>query len=222
MTPFSALYDRAVARKGEAALEERFTAPLDPAALAAVPDDRWLSMMTRRVFQAGFVYRVIEAKWAGFEEAFGGFDPLQVAALDEGSLRGDTRIVRNGPKIAATLANALFVMDVAEAHGSFGTWVAGWPQEDIVGLWAALKKGGSRLGGDTGPRVLRGMGKATFVLTADVVAALIEHGVIDKAPTSKAALTKVQAAFNHWSEESGRDFNAISVTLACTIDSGPH
>ena len=30
--------------------------------------------MTRAIFQSGFSWKVIEAKWPGFEEAFDGFD----------------------------------------------------------------------------------------------------------------------------------------------------
>ena len=81
MTSFADLYTRAVARKGEAELEERLPVSASPRALVDTPDDRFLSMMTRRVFQAGFVYRVIEAKWPGFEEAFAGFDPPRLATL---------------------------------------------------------------------------------------------------------------------------------------------
>ncbi|MEI9986944.1 MAG: hypothetical protein WDN69_29555 [Aliidongia sp.] len=62
---------------GMAALEESLadSKPLDPAVVAAIPDDRILSAMTRRVFQAGFSWKVIDAKWDGFEEALHGFDP---------------------------------------------------------------------------------------------------------------------------------------------------
>ena len=221
MKPFEDLYAIAVARKGEAELEERLATSRSAAELAATPDDRFLSMMTRRVFQAGFVYRVIEAKWPGFEEAFGGFDPPRVAMMPErevAALEQDTRIVRNAQKIHAALHNARFVCDIAEEHGSFGEFVAAWPDSDIVGLWTLLKKRGARLGGDTGPRFLRSMGKPTFILTGDVVQSLVDQGVVEKKPTSQKALRAAQEAFNTWSEESGRDLSAISLVLACTID----
>ncbi len=225
MTSFADLYARAVVRKGEVELEERIPVSPSREALADTPDDRFLSMMTRRVFQAGFVYRVIEAKWPGFEEAFEGFDPPRVATMsgaEVSALKQDTRIVRNGQKIEATIENARFVCDIAEEHGSLGRFVADWPDTDLVGLWALLKKRGARLGGDTGPRFLRAMGKPTFVLTQDVVRALVEHGVVEKKPTSKKALQAAQEAFDNWSAESGRDHSAISIVLACTIDSGEH
>lgn len=177
--------------------------------------------MAKALFQAGFVWRVIENKWDGFEAAFEGFEPARVATFSAAKLRDlreDTRIVRNGQKIEAVVANARYVLDEAEQHGSFARMVARWPTEDIVGLWARMKRGGSRLGGDTGPRVLRSMGKPTFVLTRDVVTSLVAQGIVDRKPTSKRDLARVQAAFNTWAEESGESLSAISMTLACTVD----
>jgi 3-methyladenine DNA glycosylase Tag len=191
------------------------------AEVAAQPDDRWLSMMTRLVFSAGFVWRVIEAKWPGFEAAFQGFDPITLAMLpgpDVDALGEDARIVRNRQKINATFENAQFVLDVAQTHGSFGAFVAQWPEDDIVSLWAVLKKRGARLGGDTGPRLLRWMGKPSFILSRDVVAALVDAGVVTKKPTSKTALKAVQAAFNTWQAESGLNHSQMSMILALSID----
>ena len=62
------------------------------------------------------------------------------------------------------------------------------------------------------------MGKDGFILSRDVVAALIREGVIDKPPSSKKAMAAVQAAFNHWADESGHSLTAISQTLARSID----
>ena len=69
----------------------------------------YLEIMTMAAFQAGISWRVIEAKWAGFREAFDGFDPEKVASLeppDIDRLAEDTRIVRNRAKIEAAIANA--------------------------------------------------------------------------------------------------------------------
>ena len=49
-------------------------------ALAQTPDDRILADLTKRVFSAGFVWSVIEAKWPGFEAAFLGFMPKRLLA----------------------------------------------------------------------------------------------------------------------------------------------
>ena len=101
-------------------------------------------------------------------------------ALDR--LASDKRIVRNPQKIRATFQNARFVCDIADAHGSFGRFVADWPGEDIVGLWDVFKKRGARLGGMTGPFTLRMMGKDTFIFGGDVVKALIAAGAVEKEP----------------------------------------
>ena len=45
------------------------------AALAGTTDDRILACMAQRIFCAGFVWRVIEQKWPGFEAGFLGFIP---------------------------------------------------------------------------------------------------------------------------------------------------
>src|SRR3546814_19652975 len=72
---FADLYARAADRKGGVrVLEGLLPVPKTPDALAAIPDDRWLAEMTRRVFQAGFNWSVVDAKWPGFEVAFDGFD----------------------------------------------------------------------------------------------------------------------------------------------------
>ncbi len=78
--------------------------------------------MAKAVFSSGFSWQVIEKKWPGFEAAFDGFDPKKVAAYGDekiDALLKDTRIVRNGAKIMATIENARFVVATAKAHGSF-------------------------------------------------------------------------------------------------------
>lgn len=73
MNSFSKLYERAVAKKGgEAALEALISKPESKAALARIPDDRWLSGMAKSVFQAGFNWQVVENKWPDIEAAYGG------------------------------------------------------------------------------------------------------------------------------------------------------
>lgn len=219
MSPFEAIWDRAVERHGEEGLRARFPHVSSPDRLRALRDDRFLSAMTQRVFAAGFRWKVIQAKWDGFEEAFHGFDVDHVADLDAAgidALAQDTRIVRNRPKILSTVENAAFVRDTSREHGSFGAWIANWPEHDVVGLWEALKKGGSRLGGDTGSWFLRMVGKDTFRLSGDTVAALVEAGVATKKPTGKKALREAGAQIHAWAEEAGISQGAVSVVLACS------
>ena len=189
--------------------------------LAAIPDDRYLAEMTKRVFQAGFVWRVVEAKWPAFESAFHGFQPGRVAMLDDEALdamMSDAGLIRNYRKLETTRRNAAFVIEIAREHGSFGRFVAEWPVEDIVGLWKVLKTRASRLGGSSGGYMLRFMGKDTFLLSGDVVKALIGQGIVDKQPTGQRALKSVQAAFNEWRGQSGRPLCQISRILACSVD----
>jgi len=183
-------------------------------------DDRLLSGMTQAVFSSGFNWKVIEAKWQGFEEAFEGFVPARVAAYGDEELDRllkDTRNVRNGAKVMATIRNARFVTDVAREHGSFGAWLKAWPATDQIGLLAELNKRGDRLGGNTAAYFLRFNGWDAFILSQDVIAALIREGVVDKAPTSKKDLAAVQAAFNAWTKESGRPQREVSRILALSV-----
>ena len=191
--------------------------PADAEALAAIPDDRWLAEMTRGVFQAGFSWKVIEAKWPGFEAAFKGFDVGKCALMDDewfDAALTDKGIVRNGAKIRTVMENAVFVDAQSRAHGGFGRMVAGWPGSDFAGLLDLLKKEGSRLGGTTGQYMLRSQGRDGYILSRDVVGRLIAEGVIDKPPTSKTAMKAVQGAFNTWAAQSGRPLKTISRVLA--------
>jgi 3-methyladenine DNA glycosylase Tag len=223
MRSFEQIYAIAAKRKGGPAALEKLIAehkPKSRAALAKTGDDRWLAMMTRCVFQAGFSWKVIDSKWPGFEEAFSGFQPKRCALMSDkqiDQLLTDKRIVRNAQKIMSVPANAAFLLDLAKEHGSAAKFFANWPDEDYVGLLELLKKRASRLGGSSAMFLLRRMGKPSFIPSRDVVARLIAEGVIDKEPSGKGAMKKVQAAFNQWAQESGRDLTAISRTLAMSV-----
>jgi DNA-3-methyladenine glycosylase I len=82
----------------------------------------FLEVMTKSTFQSGISWRVVEAKWDGFREAFHGFDPQWVASLDPPDidrLASDTRIVRNRKKIEATVHNAQVMLDLDREQGGF-------------------------------------------------------------------------------------------------------
>ena len=225
MQSFDEIFERAAARKGGAAALEAMIGEYPPqskAELAAIGDDRWLAEITRSVFQAGFNWRVIDNKWPGFEEAFHGFDPKLNAAMSEEEFDAhlkDTRIVRNGQKIASVRANAQFLVDLAAEHGSAAKFFADWPDTDLVGLLEVMKKRAARCAGETAMRLLRRMGKPAFITTRDVAAALVEAGVLSAPPKNRKDLQAVQDAFNAWSAATGRDLNAISRTLA--LSAGP-
>ena len=94
---FSRIYEQAVLQKGgESEVRARLPRVAAPGELEAFGDDRYLSEITRCIFKAGFVWRVIENKWPKFEEAFEGFVPLywqQVPPEVLERLAGDERIV---------------------------------------------------------------------------------------------------------------------------------
>jgi len=221
MRHFDEIYVIAGDRKGGAeALEAMLVKPLSSTELLATSDDRWLSAMAKCLFQAGFNWKVIEAKWPGMEEAFDGFDPIKVAAYrddDVDRLLSDTRNVRNGAKVTAVIENAHFIRELASKNGSAGAFFGNWPNEHYVDLLALMSKQGARLGSITGQRVLRAMGRDSFILTSDVVARLVAEGVVEKAPTSKRDLAATQEAFNSWSLQSGRGLSQISQILAFSV-----
>ncbi len=222
---FSELYARAADLKGgEEALERVLPTIKSPQQLKRIADDRWLSAMTKRIFQSGFSWSVIEKKWPAFETAFEGFAPRRWAGVPDEELERllkDASIVRNGAKIFAVRNNAAFLVDLAEEHGSAAKVFADWPADDFVGLLRMVHKRGKRLGGTSAQYVFRGMGRDSFILTPDVTAALIREGVVDRPPTSKRAMDEVQAAFNHWRKQADRPLAHVSRILAATIDS-PH
>jgi 3-methyladenine DNA glycosylase Tag len=222
MTRFETIRARAAGRKGgDEVLAALLPQAPDNAALAAVPDHRILSAMAARVFSAGFVWRVIEQKWPGFEEAFLGFEPkrllFQPDEFWEG-LASDTRIVRNPQKIRSVRDNAGFVDRISAEHGGFGRFLATWPTDDQAGLVALLAKQGSRLGGATGQYFLRWIGFDSYVVSPDMAAALRDAGLpIAETPTSKKDLAAIQGQLNAWRAETGLPYVHLSRILAMSI-----
>lgn len=222
---FRNIETRAIKRKGgEKALKALLPTKeiQSPKKIEKISDDRFLSAMTKGVFQAGFNWKVIENKWDGFEEAFWNFNINRCAFIspdDQDTLVKDVRIVRNAQKISTVPLNAQMILEVAEEHGAFAKFIADWPSEDYIGLLAFLKKRGSRFGGATAQYFLRRMGYDGFILGRDGVAALIKEEIIDKPPTSKSALKAVQEAYNEWHEASGYSYAELSRILAMSIDS---
>ncbi len=110
------------------------------------------------------------------------------------------------------------MLELEAEHGSFGTYIAEWPVADIIGLHRDLARRGARLGGLSGQWVLRALGKDTFVLSWDTVAALERARIIDSGPASMRAQNAIQTAFNEWSAETGRPLCQISRILSMSID----
>lgn len=216
------LHDTVRARfDSDAAMEAFLPRALTPDELRRKGDDRYLSAMTQRIFQAGMQHAMVDAKWPAFEEAFSGFAPEAMATLGEADLQRhlqNTRIIRHLAKLRTIPKNARFILDVRQEQGdSFGAFIAGWPVDDIIGLWRLLGQRGARLGGRSAAGFLRLAGKDTFLLTSDVVARLAAAGVVNREPTGQRDLQAVQDAFNVLRQESGRPLCQLSAMLALSI-----
>jgi len=221
MEKFSTIYQRAAERKGgNQALELLFPKKTTKKQLIATPDRDYLAAMTKKIFQSGFIWRVVENKWDGFEEVFWGFEPFKLELASDEQIERmaqDTRIIRNFTKVKAVRENAYFVKELSDKHNGFGQFVADWQEDEITLLWLYLKKHGCRLGGNTGPYFLRAMGKDTFLLTRDIVNYLIGQGLVDRQPNSQRDLKLVQATFNEWQQQSGKTMAEISRVVACSV-----
>jgi len=218
---FQALYTRACERKcGPQALEARLGEPLAPSAIAQLGDDRFLAEFTMKVFQSGFVWRVVRNKWPNFERLFFNFDIDKVLMMPDEMFEKraqDPDIIRNYNKVKTIRENALMIDSVRREHGSFAKFIAQWPVDDIIGLWAYLKKHGARLGGNTGPYTLRAMGKDTFLLSSDVCSYFTRRNIISGGVNSKRSLTAMQSAFNQLQQQSGRPLQQISQIIAFSV-----
>jgi 3-methyladenine DNA glycosylase Tag len=216
---FAPILDAARARHG-AAFAARLPQPLSPAELSGLGDDRYLSQISLRVFRAGLKHSLVDAKWPAFEEVFAGFEPRRVRAMSDEALEallGDKRLIRHWGKLKAVRDNAAAMLAIAEENGSFGAWLAGWPTADIVGLWEALAKRFSQMGGNSGPTFLRMVGKDTFILTHSVAAALQHWGAVAAPPKNRADRAAIQSCFNAWTAETGRPLCQLSLILAASV-----
>jgi 3-methyladenine DNA glycosylase Tag len=160
---------------------------------------------------------VINSKWAGFREVFWDFSVEKLLMMPPDMLEqkaSDERIVRNYKKVKTITDNAYMIHEVAEQYGSFSEFIANWPSEDIIGLWAYLKKHGARLGGNTGPYALRALGKDTFLLSRDVESYLRAHKIIDGGLQTKKSLNAAQAFFNELQQQSGLSMQELSLIVA--------
>jgi 3-methyladenine DNA glycosylase Tag len=218
---FGPILEAARTRLGAGALETRLTQPRSPAELKTVPDDRYLSQMELRIFRAGLKHSLVDAKWPAFEEVFERFEPRRVRAMSDEALEAllaDRRLIRHWGKLKSVRDNAAAMIGVAEEHGSFAAWLADWPGTDIVGLWEALAKGFSQMGGNSGPSFLRMVGQDTFVLTHSVTAALKRWGAADTPPKNRKDRAAVQSHFNAWAAETDRPLCQLSLILAASVE----
>lgn len=91
-------------------------------------DHGYFEIITKAVFQTGIKWAVVENKWPGFREVFHDFDIKKVSAFTEDDLYRlveDTRIIRHGGKIKATIANATTCVALVKEHGSMKGYLKG-------------------------------------------------------------------------------------------------
>ena len=220
--PFEAIEERARERVGGVqALAMRLPVPKSGEQLRAEGDDRYLSLMSLRIFRAGLKHTLVDAKWPAFEEAFFHFEPARVVAMSDDELEallGDQRLIRHWGKLKAVRANAAAMTRLASEAGGMGAYLANWPRDEVVGLWLDLGKRFSQLGGNSGPYFLRMAGKDTFLLTDAVIKGLNHWDAFAGTPKSKGDRLRIQAAFNAWHQATSRPLCQLSMILAASVD----
>jgi 3-methyladenine DNA glycosylase Tag len=86
----------------------------------------YLESMSKVIFTSGINWKVVEAKWPGIKEAFGGFDVEKVARLtpdDIDRLAADPRLIRNRKKIEAIADNAAMLLELEKTPGGFAGYL---------------------------------------------------------------------------------------------------
>lgn len=221
MIPFDTIETAAIERLGGPdEMASRLVRPEPPESLAMIGDDRYLSVMSRRIFRAGLTHRLVDRRWPAFEIAFQDFDLEGVAALSDDELQQlarDDSLIRHRGKLRAVRDNAIAMQAIVDEFGSMGFWLAEWPDDEIVELWAELKKRFTQLGGQSAPRFLRMAGKDTFVLTDWVIKGLAHWAVFAGKTTSQNARREIQALFNDYADESGRPLCQISQIISFSV-----
>jgi len=99
-----------------------------------VDDRRMFEKICLEAFQSGLSWLTILRKRENFRRAFKGFDPEAVARFDEATidrLMADPGIVRNRPKILATVNNARRCLEIIDEFGSLAAYV--WSFEPGTG-----------------------------------------------------------------------------------------
>ncbi|VXC23744.1 DNA-3-methyladenine glycosylase I [Pseudomonas sp. 8O] len=116
MRDYKWLHEFCLNRFGSAkALEAMLPQPRSDAELRALSDDRYLSLISLRIFRAGLKHSLVDAKWPAFEEVFFGFDPEKVVLMGAERLENlmqDARLIRHLGKLKSVPRNAQFILDV--------------------------------------------------------------------------------------------------------------
>jgi DNA-3-methyladenine glycosylase I len=115
------LGDDGVARPAWAALHPELRRYHDDEWGVPVTDERGMfEALTLEAFQAGLSWSTVLLKRRAFRAAFANFDPAAVAAFPDADVQrllSDTGIIRNGPKIRATIGNAAATLKLRDEGG---------------------------------------------------------------------------------------------------------
>ena len=222
MRSMAEITEVAAKRKGGfVALDCLLTHPLTTKQICKVPDNQWLSEMTKCIFQAGFNWKIIENKWEKFEEVFVGFNIYRWMMMSDDDLDRlllTDGIVRNAAKIRSVNRNAIFLNEIIDVHGSVGRYFSTWKTADYCNNLRDLQKKGDRLGGKTSQIFLQRMGVDAIAFTPDVIKALKREDIIDRIPSSNKDWVSLQSAIDMWRAESARSLTEISQILAFSVD----
>lgn len=89
-------------------------------------DDELFCRLILEINQAGLSWETILKKEVGFRKAYDNFIIDKVAAYNESDrerLLADPGIIRNRLKVNAAIENAKVILELQQAHGSFGNWL---------------------------------------------------------------------------------------------------
>ena len=86
----------------------------------------YFEILSKAVFNAGFSYQVVNAKWEGIKEVFNEFEPEIISnwTIDEVfDALESPKIIRNAKKVKAIVSNAKVFLELIEKHHSFENYL---------------------------------------------------------------------------------------------------
>lgn len=128
---------------GWARQEQKAVTPLAAEAIRNVPDDRWLSAMSKCIFQVGFNWDLIEKKWPHFEDTFHQFKIARLVMQsdeDIDNLMSVDGIVKNYAKLKSIRDNAYFLQRITSEYLGVGIYFSTWETEHYVDNLRYLQK----------------------------------------------------------------------------------
>ena len=89
-------------------------------------DKKYFEVLSKAVFNAGFSWKVVNAKWEDIKEVFSDFEPKIVSnwTIDEITKALESpKIIRNSKKVKAIVSNAKIFLDIISEFGSFKNYL---------------------------------------------------------------------------------------------------